>query len=138
LSEIIKSFLNRYLATRDATTLNAIDILTQCNGKVDLALEKLCQNPMPIIPQRMWCEDDTKAFIKGKTQKSLVTIYDSQNVESASADFELKKGLKQYGKDFFYIYKEFLPHKSTEELIEFYYLWKKTPEGSFHLEHSKV
>jgi len=89
-------------ATRDATTLNAIDILTQCNGKVDLALEKLCQNPMPIIPQRMWCEDDTKAFIKG---------------------------LKQYGKDFFYIYKEYLPHKSTEELIEFYYLWKKTPEG---------
>ena len=47
-------------------------------------------------------------------------------------DCELKKGLKQYGKDFFYIYKEFLPHKSTEELIEFYYLWKKTPEGSFH------
>ena len=44
--------------------------------------------------------------------------------------FELKKGLKQYGKDFFYIYKEFLPHKSTEELIEFYYLWKKTPEGT--------
>ena len=41
-----------------------------------------------------------------------------------------KKGLKQYGKDFFYIYKEFLPHKSTEELIEFYYLWKKTPEGT--------
>ena len=52
-------------ATRDATTLNAIDILTKCNGKVDLALEKLCQNPMPIIPQRMWVEEDTKAFIKG-------------------------------------------------------------------------
>ena len=42
----------------------------------------------------------------------------------------VEKGLKQYGKDFFYIYKEFLPHKSTEELIEFYYLWKKTPEGT--------
>ena len=69
VSEICQYGLNRYLATRDATTLNAIDILTQCNGKVDLALEKLCQNPMPIIPQRMWCEDDTKAFIKGKTQK---------------------------------------------------------------------
>ena len=68
-NQTFKKFFNRYLATRDATTLNAIDILTQCNGKVDLALEKLCQNPMPIIPQRMWCEDDTKAFIKGKTQK---------------------------------------------------------------------
>ena len=39
------------------------------------------------------------------------------------------KGLSQYGKDFFYIAKEFLPHKETSELIEFYYLWKKTPEG---------
>ena len=54
-----------FIATRDATTLNAIDILAKCNGKVDLALEKLCQNPMPIIPQRMWVEEDTKAFIKG-------------------------------------------------------------------------
>ena len=61
-----------FLATRDATTLNAIDILTKCNGKVDLALEKLCQNPMPIIPQRMWVEEDNKAFIKGKLTFSLI------------------------------------------------------------------
>ncbi|CAG5099253.1 Oidioi.mRNA.OKI2018_I69.XSR.g16383.t2.cds [Oikopleura dioica] len=89
-------------ATRDATTLNAIDVLQKCNGKVDLALEKLCQNPMPSIPQRMWTDEDIRAFIKG---------------------------LSTYGKDFFYISKEYLPRKDTAELIEFYYLWKKTSEG---------
>jgi len=37
------------------------------------------------------------------------------------------KGLRLYGKNFFRIKKELLPHKETGELIEFYYLWKKTP-----------
>lgn len=46
--------------------------------QVDLALEKLCQNPMPSIPQRMWTDEDIRAFIKG---------------------------LSTYGKDFFYISK---------------------------------
>ena len=90
------------LATRDATTLNAIDVLQQCGGKVDLALERLCQSPMPDIPQRLWSEEDIRAFVKG---------------------------LSQYGKDFFIISKDYLPHKPTAELVEFYYLWKKTQEG---------
>ena len=37
------------------------------------------------------------------------------------------KGLGQFGKNFFRIRKELLPHKTTSELIEYYYLWKKTP-----------
>lgn len=37
------------------------------------------------------------------------------------------KGLRQYGKNFFRIRKELLPHKETGDLVEFYYLWKKTP-----------
>lgn len=37
------------------------------------------------------------------------------------------KGLRQFGKNFFRIKKELLPNKETGELIEFYYLWKKTP-----------
>ena len=57
-------------ATRDATTLNAIDVLQRCQGKVDLALEKLCQNPMPQIPQRQWCEEDQK------DRSNLSTIFD--------------------------------------------------------------
>ena len=36
------------------------------------------------------------------------------------------KGLSQFGKNFFRIRKELLPHKETSQLVEFYYLWKKT------------
>ena len=32
-----------------------------------------------------------------------------------------------HGKNFFKIGKEFLPHREVPELVEFYYLWKKTP-----------
>ncbi|CAF1525366.1 unnamed protein product, partial [Adineta steineri] len=30
---------------------------------------------------------------------------------------------------FFRIRKELLPHKQTSDLVEFYYLWKKTPQA---------
>ena len=40
---------------------------------------------------------------------------------------EFIKGIKQYGKNFFKIREEFLPHRETPEIVEFYYLWKKTP-----------
>jgi arginine-glutamic acid dipeptide repeat-containing protein len=39
------------------------------------------------------------------------------------------KGLRQYGKNFFRIRKELLPHRETADLIEYYYLWKKTPQA---------
>lgn len=39
------------------------------------------------------------------------------------------KGLRQYGKNFFRIRKELLPNRETSELVEFYYLWKKTPQA---------
>ena len=51
-------------------------------------------------PSRRWPEEDVKEFIKG---------------------------LRMYGKNFFKIRQEFLPHRDTPELVEFYYLWKKTP-----------
>ena len=51
-------------------------------------------------PARRWPEDDVKEFIKG---------------------------LRHHGKNFFKIGKEFLPHREIPELVEFYYLWKKTP-----------
>ena len=51
-------------------------------------------------PSRKWPEEDLKEFIKG---------------------------LKHYGKNFFKIRQEYLPHRETPELVEFYYLWKKTP-----------
>ncbi|CAF1191978.1 unnamed protein product, partial [Didymodactylos carnosus] len=59
----------------------------------------------PIGPKgidRKWSEDDQKKFIKG---------------------------LRQYGKNFYRIRKEHLPLKETGDLVEYYYLWKKTPQA---------
>ena len=50
------------------------------------------------------------------------------------------KGLRQFGKNFFKIRKELLPLKETAELVEFYYLWKKTPQAAssrFHRRHRR-
>ena len=39
----------------------------------------------------------------------------------------LFKGLKMFGKDFFRISKEILPHRKVADLVDFYYFWKKAP-----------
>lgn len=58
------------------------------------------QTFIPQLADKKWTEEETKRFIKG---------------------------LRHFGKNFFRIHKDFLPHKPTPELVEFYYLWKKTP-----------
>ena len=50
------------------------------------------------------------------------------------------KGLRQCGKNFFKIRKELLPQKETSELVEFYYLWKKSPQAvstRYHRRHRR-
>uniref|UniRef100_A0A672HGY8 SANT domain-containing protein n=1 Tax=Salarias fasciatus TaxID=181472 RepID=A0A672HGY8_SALFA len=47
------------------------------------------------------------------------------------------KGLKTHGKNFFLIRKEFLPGKTTGELVKFYYDWKKTPQAHTVRAHLK-
>lgn len=50
------------------------------------------------------------------------------------------KGLRQCGKNFFKIRKELLPQKETAELVEFYYLWKKSPQAvstRYHRRHRR-
>lgn len=47
------------------------------------------------------------------------------------------KGLRQFGKNFSRIRKDLLPHKDTPELVEFYYLWKKTPGANNNRPHRR-
>ncbi len=37
-----------------------------------------------------------------------------------------------HGKNFFRIREDFLPDRDTPELVEFYYLWKKTSKFCFY------
>lgn len=74
------------------------------------ALQTLVKCPVPKGIDKKWTEDETKRFIKG---------------------------LRQFGKNFFRIHKDLLPHKQTSELVEFYYLWKKTPGANNNRPHRR-
>jgi len=103
-----------YAASRDDTTINALELLHENNYDTAKALQALVKNPIPKGIEKKWCEDDQKRFVKG---------------------------LRQFGKNFFKIRKELLPHKETAELVEFYYLWKKSPQAvstRFHRRHRRT
>ncbi|KAG8191260.1 hypothetical protein JTE90_003272 [Oedothorax gibbosus] len=87
-------------ASRDDTTINAMDLLHESCYDTGRALQALVKNPIPPGIEKKWLEEEQKRFVKG---------------------------LRQYGKNFHKIRKELLPHKETADLVEFYYLWKKSP-----------
>lgn len=87
-------------AQSDLTTLHAISVLHESEYDTERALQVLVESP-PVLRtvEKTWNEEDQKKFVKG---------------------------LRQYGKNFFRIRKDLLPDKQTGELVEYYYLWKKT------------
>ncbi|KAM4702740.1 arginine-glutamic acid dipeptide repeats protein [Rhinophrynus dorsalis] len=97
-------------ASRDDTTLNALNTLHESHYEAGKALQRLVKKPVPKLIEKCWTEDEVKRFIKG---------------------------LRQYGKNFFRIRKELLPNKETGELITFYYYWKKTPEAASSRAHRR-
>ncbi|XP_072949517.1 uncharacterized protein Gug [Epargyreus clarus] len=97
-------------ASRDDTTINALDVLHDSGYDPGRALQALVKCPVPKGIEKKWSEEETKRFVKG---------------------------IRQFGKNFFKIRKDLLPHKDTAELVEFYYLWKKTPGASSNRPHRR-
>ncbi|KAG8225081.1 hypothetical protein J437_LFUL000060, partial [Ladona fulva] len=97
-------------ASRDDTTINALDVLHDSGYDPGKALQALVKCPVPKGIEKKWSEEETKRFVKG---------------------------LRQFGKNFFRIRKDLLPHKDTPELVEFYYLWKKTPGANNNRPHRR-
>lgn len=97
-------------ASRDDTTINALDVLHDSGYDPGKALQALVKCPVPKGIEKKWSEEETKRFVKG---------------------------IRQFGKNFFKIKKDLLPHKDTAELVEFYYLWKKTPGASSNRPHRR-
>jgi hypothetical protein len=92
-------------AQSDASTYYALQCLHDMQYDEGKTLQYLVKNPAPpgCSIDKKWTEEEQKKFVKG---------------------------LRQYGKNFFRIRKELLPNRETGELVEFYYLWKKTPAAS--------
>ncbi|XP_053651276.2 arginine-glutamic acid dipeptide repeats protein isoform X2 [Cherax quadricarinatus] len=97
-------------ASRDDTTINALEMLHNSDYDHGKALQALVKCPVPDGIEKKWSEEERKRFMKG---------------------------LRQYGKNFFRIRKDLLPHKETSDLVSFYYLWKKTPAAAGHRPHRR-
>jgi len=72
-----------YVASRDDTTINALELLHENNYDTAKALQALVKNPIPKGIEKKWNEEDQKKFVRG---------------------------LRQFGKNFFKIRKELLSH----------------------------
>ncbi|XP_054162020.1 mesoderm induction early response protein 1-like isoform X2 [Oppia nitens] len=80
----------------------ALFLLHQCGHNVDEAIRrKKTQHNLPIVNESMssWSEEECKAF---------------------------EVGLRSYGKDFHLVQQNKVRTRSVGELVQFYYLWKKT------------
>ncbi|KAL0271680.1 UNVERIFIED_CONTAM: hypothetical protein PYX00_008695 [Menopon gallinae] len=97
-------------ASKDDTTINALDTLHASGYDPGKALQALVKCPVPKGIEKKWSEEEIKRFVKG---------------------------LRQFGKNFYRIRKDLLPHKDTPELVEFYYLWKKTPGANNNRPHRR-
>ncbi|KAA0203846.1 hypothetical protein HAZT_HAZT011203, partial [Hyalella azteca] len=78
----------------------ALHLLLQCGGNVEEARRRLSMNPSPLAStMTLWSEEECRNF---------------------------ENGLKNYGKDFHLIQQNKVRTRSVGELVQFYYLWKKT------------
>ncbi|XP_001637021.3 arginine-glutamic acid dipeptide repeats protein [Nematostella vectensis] len=96
--------------SQDATTSNALNVLHDSKYDAATALQVLVKKPYPKELRKKWSEDDIKKFVKG---------------------------LRQFGKNFYKIHKEHLPYKSTSELVEYYYIWKKSHSAQSSRPHRR-
>lgn len=55
-------------ATRDDTTINALELLHECSYHTGEALQALVKNPIPKGVDKKWTEDEQKRFVKGLRQ----------------------------------------------------------------------
>ncbi|XP_055712179.1 mesoderm induction early response protein 1 [Phlebotomus papatasi] len=88
--------LPRGIHLRDSE--GALYSLLRAKYNPESALEDLLATTAP-TPSRPWSEEECRLF---------------------------EEGIRMHGKQFRSIHEDFLPHRRVAELIEFYYLWKKT------------
>eukprot|EP00794_Sanderia_malayensis_P015048 gene15048-16601_t len=86
--------------SEDSTTFHSMNLLHKSKYDTSKALQSLVRLPFPKIYKKKWSDEDRKLFVKG---------------------------LRQYGKNFNKIRRELLPKRDSKELVEYYYIWKKTP-----------
>jgi len=90
----------------------ALYLLLQCGYNVEEALRRHRMNPSPLAStMTLWSEEECRNF---------------------------ENGLKTYGKDFHLIQQNKVRTRSVGELVQFYYLWKKTERHDLFAAKSRI
>ncbi|XP_065314127.1 uncharacterized protein LOC135923358 isoform X2 [Gordionus sp. m RMFG-2023] len=88
------------VVSRDDTTQHYFDLLHENKYDVTQTLEVLGKEPLPKMWEKDWSHEEAKCFTRA---------------------------IKIIGKEFHRVRDEYLKHKKTKDLIQFYYFWKKSP-----------
>ena len=104
------------LITFNKIFFQALFLLLQCGYNMEEALRRKRMNAVPPADtMSLWSEEECRAF---------------------------ETGLRVYGKDFYNIQNQKVGTRAVGELVQFYYLWKKTERhdvfaNSFRIEKKK-
>ncbi|OZC12030.1 hypothetical protein X798_01211 [Onchocerca flexuosa] len=96
--------MERDFRTGDLCMHDAIITLHKCDYNVNYAIEAM-----------------------NKNDEHMLKVTNFMNVDDAK---KFARGIKTYGKNFLKIKKELLPHHRRDELVQFYYGWKKTRDAT--------
>lgn len=103
------SAIPRGVHTRDDE--QALYLLLQSGYNVDKALQKIKATPSSNDTSSHWTEEECKSF---------------------------ESGIRIYGKEFFLIQTNKVKSRSVGELVQFYYLWKKTERHDVFANRAKL
>jgi len=121
VEKYLKTYLNHHSVSSDRisslTTKNRIDSSTNAIQRDDeLALFVLLRNDYNI---------DSAVTCKNNLDAELIEMFTFIKPWTEEDCTAFEEGLRVHGKDFHQIQKR-LPNKTVNELVHFYYLWKKT------------
>ncbi|CAF0871708.1 unnamed protein product [Didymodactylos carnosus] len=89
----------------------ALEIFMSCSYELDRALEKFRVSNKNIFSMTPWSVNECDLF---------------------------EKGFKEYGKDFYRMHLFKLPDRTVRELVNFYYIWKKTERHDIFVQQNQV
>jgi hypothetical protein len=93
------------------------DVAAGCNGPCQQQWQQQPQQQQPYPLEHMSALGYLKSAVRRPTVIERWSPYEIAVFEAA---------LAEYGKDFHKVQKEIGPSKTTKDVIEFYYIWKKT------------
>jgi len=127
----LKSYLNNFKQQQvnSTTELRSAAAKQNLNNEISSSTNDYSQRDdelaLYVLLKNSYCIDSALDK-KSKLDNELIDLFTFIKPWSEEDCQLFEDGLRVHGKDFHQIQKNKLPHKTVNELVNFYYLWKKT------------